>query len=100
MARPRSELHALLKGLEGVKDAYFQAPTTMEDPCIIYERASSRPTWADNVKYLFKKGYTVIVVDRDPDSPIPDLVEALPDCRFNRFYRTNGLNHYAFDLFF
>lgn len=100
MARPLSELQAMLAAIPGVQEAYIQPPSTMVDPCIVIDRASSRPTWADNFKYFLQKGYSVIVVTRDPDSPIPDLVEALPDCRFDRFYRVNGLNHFAFVLFF
>lgn len=102
MARPRSELHALLGGLEGVTKAYFQAPTSgMEPPYIKYDRsAPDDVSFADNVKYAFKKGYTVIVVTRDPDDPIPDLVGALPYSRFDRKYATGGLHHFAYQIFF
>jgi len=73
----------------------------MADPCIIVERSTpSRPAWANNKLYLLKKGYSIIVVTRAPDSPIPDRIEALSDCRFDRFYKFNGLNHFAFILFF
>lgn len=102
MARPLSELQALLGGLEGVKKAYIQAPTSgMVDPCIMIERGSpSRNVFADNVKYLLLKGYTITVIDRAPDSLIPDLVEELPNTEFNRFFRLNGLNHFVFQLYF
>jgi hypothetical protein len=102
MARPRTELHEILKDLDGVSDAYFQAPSSgMLYPCIIYEPSTPNDvSFADNVKYLRKKGYTVIVVDRDPDSLIPDQVEELPYSQFDRYYRTNGLHHFAFKLFF
>ena len=101
MAQPLSDLQVLLKGLAGVADAYVQAPTDMKYPCIMIERGlPSDVSFADNIKYLLKKGYTITVVDRSPDSPIPDLVEALPHCRFDRFFRTNGLNHFVFQLFF
>ena len=102
MARPLSELQALLKDLDGVQDAYVQAPTTgMLDPCIMIERGiPSNVSHADNLKYLIYKGYTITVVDRRPDSPIPDLVEALPHAEFNRFFRLNGLNHFVFQIYF
>ena len=50
MALPLSELQALLKALEGVRDAYIQAPTEgMEYPCIMIERGSPSSVWqADN----------------------------------------------------
>lgn len=102
MAQPLSDLQALLRGLDGVEEAYIQAPTTgMKYPCIMIERdQQSRVNFADNLKYLFKKGYTLIVVDRNPMSLIPDLVEALPHSRFDRYYRTNGLHHFAFQIFY
>lgn len=102
MARPRTELHDILKGLAGVEDAYFQAPTTaMQYPCIVYERGSGNwVRFADNLKFVLLKDYTVTIIDRNPDSLIPDLVEALPHSRFDRFFRTDGLNHFVFQLFF
>lgn len=102
MARSLAELQALMKGLEGVKDAYIQAPTEgMEYPCIMIERGlPSRVSFADNLKYLSKKGYTITVLDRAPDSAIPDLVEELPDAEFNRFFRLNGLNQFVFQFYF
>lgn len=102
MARPLSELQALLKGLDGVNDAYIQPPTSgMEYPCIMIERGlPSDVSYADNVKFWLKKGYTITIVDRMPDSAIPDLVEALPYATFNRYFRANGLHHFVFQIFF
>lgn len=102
MARPLSELQALLKGLDGVQDAYVQAPTNgLQYPCIMIERGSlSSVSAADNIKYLMKKAYTITVMDRSPDSPIPDLVEGLPLSRYDRFFRSDGLNHFVFQMFF
>ena len=102
MARPLGDLQALLKNLDGVEQAYIQAPTTgMEYPCIMIERGrASRVSYADNKRYFFKKAYTVIVVDRDPHSLIPDLVEGLPNATFDRYYRVNGLHHFAFQIFY
>lgn len=102
MALPRLQLHEILKGLDGVQDAYFQpdGTTTMKYPCIRYERDDTFASFADNIKYVFKKRYTVTVIDQDPDSLIPDLVEGLPLTRFDRKYTANGLNHFVFNLFF
>ena len=102
MARPRTELHEILKGLDGVKDAYFQPPGNqkLEYPCITYSQDDSFNLRADNRSYWYKKRYSVIVIDRNPDSLIPDLVEELPLTRFDRRYITVGLYHTAFNLFF
>lgn len=102
MARSPAELQAILKGLPGVTDAYLQPPTSgMVEPYIIIEPSAPWDvSFADNIKYAFKKGYTVIVVDRAPDSLVPDLVHALPHCSFSRYYKVDGLHHFAFQLFF
>lgn len=101
MAQSRLKLHELLKTIDGPVDVYFQPKTAMEYPCIRYERGlPSDVTYADNVKYALKKGYTITVIDRDPDSLIPDQVEGLQHCEFDRFYKVDGLNHTVFQLFF
>lgn len=102
MARPLSELQALLAGLDGVQAAYIQPPTQgMEYPCIMIERDRlGKIDYADNTKFSLKKSYTITVVDRAPDSLVPDLVEGLQYTEFNRFFRANGLNHFVFQMFF
>ena len=102
MAQSRLDLHAILKALTGVTDAYFQ-PKMGQDlayPVIVYERDDSFVAHADNLPYVHMKRYSVTVIDRDPDSLIPDLVEGLPYARFDRFFVINGLNHTVFNLYF
>lgn len=70
----------------------------MEFPCINAQRDRSWVARADNVLYFWLKRYQVTVIDRDPDSPIPDLVEALDYCRLERFFVRDGLNHWVFVL--
>lgn len=102
MARPQSDLQVILSGLEDVKAAYFQPGQniTIKDPCIVYERSDSFAAYADNLKHLLKKRYTVTVIDQKPDSLIPDQVENLPYSRFDRFFVANGLNHFVYQLYF
>lgn len=102
MARPRSELHAIFKAMAGVQEAYFQPEQNvkMKYPCIRYTRDDSWVTRADNILYWLKKRYQVIVIDQDPDSLIPDQVEALPLTQFDRSYVAAGLNHFVFNVFF
>ena len=42
----------------------------------------------------------VTVIDRDPDSDIPNLVAALPTSSFNRFFVADGLNHTVYTIYF
>jgi hypothetical protein len=46
------------------------------------------------------KQYQVTVIDRNPDSELPDMVEELPLCSFDRYFAADSLNHYVFTLFF
>lgn len=100
MARPRLELQTLLEGLEGDFKVYFQPPTALEYPCILYQRSDSYVSRADNGRYVMWKRYDVTVIDRNPDSLIPDQVESLPRSKFNRFFVVDGLNHWIYQLYF
>ncbi len=53
---------------------YFQPGETviMQYPCIIYQRKAGDTQYADNNPYIFMREYSVIVIDRNPDSVIPD----------------------------
>jgi hypothetical protein len=97
---PRQQLHELLLTL--TEHVYFQPPSNiaMQFPCILYNRDASHSDHADNRPYLHAKRYQVTVVDRDPDSPLPDLVESLPLCGFDRSFVADGFNHWVFHLFF
>lgn len=100
---PRLELQTLLEGLvpEGWK-VYFQPPNgaQMQYPCIVYKRGFAETLFADNTPYRNTKRYQVTVIDRDPDSEIPDKIAQLPLCRFDRFYTAEGLNHDVYNLYF
>jgi len=99
---PRSELQTLLRAILGTDHVYFQPPANvqLQYPCIIYHRDFANTAFADNDPYHYTKRYMVTVVDRDPDSVIPDKVANLPMCVVNRFYTADDLNHDVFNLFF
>jgi len=99
---PRLDLQAILVSLLGSKNVYFQPPPTvqMSYPCIVYNRQDIRTEFADNEPYKHKKRYQVTVIDKDPDSDIPDKVAALPMCSYDRFFTADNLNHDVFNLFF
>jgi hypothetical protein len=100
MARSQAELQELLEGVEGPAKVYFQPPSVLQYPCILYQRSDSYDARADNTRYLTWKRYDVTVMDRDPDSLIPDQVESLPHSKFNRFFVVDGLNHWIYTLYF
>lgn len=98
----RLELHNILLNLIGNGNVYFQPPNglQMKYPCIIYSRDYALTEFADNSPYRNTKRYMVTVVDRDPDSPIPDKVAKLPMSIFNRFYTADNLNHDVYNVYF
>lgn len=98
----RLELQELLVSLLGSTNVYFQPPPNvqMEYPCIVYHRDYELFRHADNFPYNKTKRYLVTVIDRDPDSAIPDKVGDLPLCVFDRFYTADNLNHDVYKLFF
>lgn len=101
MARSQAELQELLESRTTAVMVAFQSPSTLQYPAIVYDQdLPSDVAFADNVKYLLKKGYTVTIIDRAPDSPIPDQVEALPHCKFDRKFKSDGLHHFVYQLFF
>jgi hypothetical protein len=98
----RLALQALLVEILGTSNVYFQPPTNivLEYPCIIYKRDQADTDFADNAPYRHLKRYQVTVIDRDPDSDIPEKVAALPLCLFIRFFTVDNLNHDIFNLFY
>jgi hypothetical protein len=96
----RLQLQALLESI--AEHTYFQPPANiqMEYPCIRYARDGSDARFADDRLYKHTKRYQVTVIDRNPDSDLPDQVEVLPLCAMNRTYAVDNLNHWVFILFF
>lgn len=100
MAQSRQKLHDIF--LLFVPNVYFEPPptTVMEYPCIVYHRNDADTKFANNFPYQYTKRYSVMVIDDDGDSELPDMIAALPMCLFNRFYTADNLNHDVFNLFF
>lgn len=102
MAKTRDELQTLLEILLGSRNVYFQPPESfkLKYPCIVYTLSDVLPDYADDEVYLTHKGYTVTVIDEDPDSEIPDKVLGLRHCKFTRHFTSDNLNHDVFMLYF
>lgn len=96
----RLQLQTLLEGV--TPHVYFQPPATlqMQYPCIRYERNGSKVQRAGNKLYLRAKRYQITVIDRNPDSTLPGLVEEFDFCEFDRWFAADNLNHWVFNVFF
>lgn len=100
MGRPREELQELFLLLTPY--VYFQPPAKlkMEYPAIVYEGDTGDSKFADNSTYSHTRGYQVMIIDRDPDTVLYDVIVSLPYCRHVRRYAVDDLNHYVFNLYF
>lgn len=102
MAGPRTELQDTLEKILSSKNVSF-APSNnidMEFPHIVYQLSGKRNDHADDIKYRKLNRYTITIIDEDPDSKIPEKIEELQYCSFSRFFISDNLNHWVYDLYY
>lgn len=85
----------------GPLKCYFQPPESvrLKYPCIVYDLDMIEGRYADDIRYVNKRRYSVTVIDPNPDSEIPDRITTLPYCRFSRHYTADNLHHYVFQIY-
>lgn len=98
----RLELHEVLVSLLGSRNVYFQPPPTekMRYPCIVYQRTRMDIKSANDLSYSNTIGYTITLIDANPDSLILEKIARLPMCRFDRHFTADNLNHDVFTLYY
>lgn len=81
---------------------YFQPPESlkMRYPAIVYSLAGMDNRYANDGVYMRSTPYTVVVIDKDPDSEVANAVSLLPLCRFDRHYVSDNLHHFAFRIIY
>jgi len=81
---------------------HFQPPPTfkMEYPCVVYSLDGINDLKADNIGYHRNHRWTVTVIDRNPDSKIPEAFLDLPYCTMERPYTADNLHHFPFTLYY
>lgn len=72
----------------------------MEYPCIVYSLDNAKTEFADNHPYSRFKRWQVTVIDRDPDTLIPDDIAQLPLTVFERSFSAGNLHHHVFNMYF
>lgn len=101
----RLELHKILCDILGCPEsgpdcrAYFQPPTKLKYPCVLYSIDSMSSEFANNSVYTIDKRYSLTVIDNRHDSPIVDKIIQLPACSFNRNYVSDNLYHTSFTIY-
>lgn len=70
-------------------------------PCIIYQINNIDVKYSNNDIYLNTLKFNAIVIDYDVESEIPTILLNNRDvyfASFDRFYTSDNLNHWVFDL--
>lgn len=100
LSRNRLALHEKLTSI--CQNVYYQPPESVKlvYPCIIYSLEGMLVRHANDDKYTTDIRYSVMVLDKNPDTDLFDAVHALPKCSFDRSYRSDNINHYVFTLYF
>lgn len=98
----RLKLHEFLCEILGSRNCYYSPPTGMKMnyPCIVYKLGGNRPFYADNIQYLLKLQWDVIIIDNNPDTKIINKMFEVPECRFDRSMVSDGLNHFYHTLYY
>lgn len=98
------ELEVIFREILGSTNSYFQPPESvrMKYPAIRYSKnpAAYRINAGDRV-YQKMDQFEGVIIDRDPDSAIPDkLLERFPMCSFGDTYCADNLNHFPFTIYY
>jgi hypothetical protein len=98
----RLDLQGVLEDILGSGNVYFQPPENvqMSYPAIVYNRDYQVSEFADNRPYSRTLRYQITVIDKDPDSLIPDKVAEMPMATFVRHFTSDNLNHDIYDVYF
>ena len=98
----RHQLQLFLEKLLGSKNVYFQPPASvrMSYPAIRFTLNGIESEHANDGVYILNKSYSLTLIDPNPDNVIVDKIASLPNCRFDRHYKADNLNHYTFTLYY
>lgn len=97
----RLDLQELLEEKLGNNRVYFQPPSSLVYPCIIYEKKDYDVLNADDRKYFMKARYTITLIGKsaDNDTVCKKLLD-IPYCSFDRRFISDNLYHDVFNLYF
>lgn len=104
--KDRLELDDILAGIIGITESdgdrhtYYNPPPSvkMRYPAIKYSLSNIVSKYANNGVYILAPTYELILIDEDPDTKYLIPILQIPQCRFNRFYRADNLNHWVFTI--
>lgn len=97
----RPDLQKTLEVILGARRVYFQPPESVKlsYPCIIYEEDRGKIRHANDRNYLYRKAYSITVIDKNPDSPLPDKIRDLHLVDAGRPFKADNLYHWQFTIY-
>ena len=100
MSRERVELHKTLTDI--LDNVYYQPPESIKlsYPCIVYHLSRFQTKFANNKRYRDLKCYDLTLIDKSVTSKYLQPIRELPYCEFTRFYTSDNLNHFCFQIYF
>ena len=100
--RTRLTLQSKLEELLESDHVYYQPPENlkMEYPCIRYSKSGIEDIYANNIKYISRDIYDIVVISKKPDHPVIKKILELPYSEFDRHYVFDNLNHDIIRLYY
>ena len=99
----RLQLQSEFEELMGNENVYFNPPASlkMSYPCIRYKGSGKDLKRANNKIYNSTNRYEGVVIDRDPDSEIPDkILNHFSLCSVGSPYVADNLIHFPFTIYY
>jgi len=98
----RLELHNKLVTLFGNNHVYYQPPENlkMEYPCIRYSKSDITSRHADNINYVNKTSYEIVIIDKHPDNVVIEKILEIPLSSYDRHYISDNLNHDVIRIYY
>ena len=98
----RLELHNKLVALFCNDRVYYQPPENlkMEYPCIRYSKSDITSRHADNINYVNKTSYEIVIIDKHPDNVVIEKILELPLSSYDRHYISDNLNHDVIRIYY
>lgn len=106
MPNRRLEIHRVLCNILDCPEigdecrCHFQPDSNvrLKYPVIIYKLQDLPMFYADNIPYLGYELYELTLIDRNPESLYVSCIAALPKAKFVRFFVSDNLNHWVFQI--
>ena len=98
----RLELQTKLENLFGNRRVYYQPPENlkMEYPCIRYSKSDIISRHADDIKYVNRISYEIVIIDKHPDNVVIEKILELPLSSYDRHYISDNLNHDVIRIYY